>query len=81
MISSHIVTNVCNSAEGACVKVSHIDESCSCKYCVKDINVRFVVACDGSKSAVRKQLGIPLEGTSFSQRVCFESYVPDKCLK
>lgn len=32
------------------------------------VEARYMVACDGGRSAIRKQLGIPLEGSTFAER-------------
>eukprot|EP00698_Gefionella_okellyi_P000156 TRINITY_DN1013_c0_g1_i5.p1 TRINITY_DN1013_c0_g1~~TRINITY_DN1013_c0_g1_i5.p1 ORF type:complete len:600 (+),score=118.83 TRINITY_DN1013_c0_g1_i5:1270-3069(+) len=59
------------------VRSSSLPSACSCALCQCPQECRFVLACDGGRSGIRKALGIPLVGTSFSQRWV----VIDTCLR
>lgn len=57
----HKVVDLTQDADGATVQVLHADV-------VTAVRAGYVVGCDGSRSFVRKRLGIPFTGTTFEQK-------------
>lgn len=57
----HKVVDLNQDDEGATVQVIHADV-------VSTVRAAYVVGCDGSRSFVRKRLGIPFTGTTFEQK-------------
>jgi 3-(3-hydroxy-phenyl)propionate hydroxylase len=58
----HPMTSITETADGVTVELSPVDAQ------VRKVNARYVVGCDGGRSATRRLMGVSFDGTTSSTR-------------